>query len=313
MSAVLISIVIGLIVNECCDVSPWCARKLVRWSAHQRYMDPGRAAGRAEELEALIDARPGKLLKLLTALGFAGSAVVVACRRIPDRSQPPADEKLPQDLSALAVLQALPGRAEFSMMSCTSCEQAIPSAESHLPCPRCGSVDRNVAMADYGTAVDEVTGLDVRFSPAPAAWQEMWAEVRHDLDILRGWYSGGQGMNVTELRAASAAFFVSCYHLTDHIEKDPAVPQPARAQVRSYTNSNSSLKLAADIANTHKHSDRHPGQRPCSLAEASIRPTGAVVTFTWTDAQGKSHLEDCLDLAERAVKAWSAFLRSHNL
>lgn len=87
-------------------------------------------------------------------------------------------------------------------------------------------------MADYGVAVDKVTGLDVRFARAPAAWQEMWAEVRHHLDIVRGWYSGGQGMNVTELRTASVAFFVSCYHLTDHIEKDLAVPQPVRHQVR---------------------------------------------------------------------------------
>ena len=199
------------------------------------------------------------------------------------------------------------------MMSCASCGQAIPPGESDLPCPHCGSVDRNVTMADYGTAVDEVTGLDARFPPAPAAWQETWAEVRHHLDNLHGWYSGGQGMNITELRAASVAFFVSCYHLTDHIEKDPAAPQPARAQVRSYTNSNPSLKLAADIANAYKHSDRHPGQRPCSITKASIRPTGAAVTLTWTDAQGNSHLEDCLDLAGRAVNAWSAFLRSHNL
>jgi hypothetical protein len=141
----------------------------------------------------------------------------------------------------------------------------------------------------------------------------MWAEVRHHLDIVRGWYSGGQGMNVTELRTVSVAFFVSCYHLTDQIEKDPAVPQPVRHQVRSYVNSNSSLKLAADIANTHKHSERHSGARACSITEAKVRPAGVVVTFTWTDAQGISHHVDCLDLAERAVNAWSAFLRSHNL
>jgi hypothetical protein len=168
-------------------------------------------------------------------------------------------------------------------------------------------------MADYVAAVDEIAGLDIRFPPAPAAWQEMWAEVRHHLDIVRGWYSGGQGMNVTELCAASVAFFVSCYHLTDHIEKDPAVPQPVRGRVRRYVNNNSSLKLAADIANTHKHSGRNPGRRTCSITEAKIRPTGAVMTFTWTDAQGGFHHEDCLDLAERAVSAWSTFLRSHNL
>ena len=70
-------------------------------------------------------------------------------------------------------------------------------------------------MADYGAATDEITGLDARFPPAPAAWQEMWAEVRQNLGIVRGWYSGGQGMNVTELRAASVAFFVCCFHLRE--------------------------------------------------------------------------------------------------
>ena len=188
------------------------------------------------------------------------------------------------------------------MMSCASCGQAIPPAESHLPCPRCGSVDRNVDLADYGAAVDEIAELDARFTPAPAAWQEMWAEVRHHLDIVRGWYSGGQSTNVIELRAASVAFFISCYHLADHIEKDTAVPQPVRGRVRRYVNDNSSLKLAADIANTHKHSERNPGLRACSITKAKIRSIGAVVTFTWTDAQGSSHHEDCLDLAERALK-----------
>jgi hypothetical protein len=137
--------------------------------------------------------------------------------------------------------------------------------------------------------------------------------VRHRLGILRGWYSGGQGMNVTELTAASVAFFVSCYHFAEHIRADPAVSQPARAQARRYANSDSSLKLAADITNTYKHSEWHPGERICSFTDASTRLTGAVVTFIWTDAQGNSHLEDCLDLAERAVNAWSAFLRMHSL
>jgi hypothetical protein len=63
----------------------------------------------------------------------------------------------------------------------------------------------------------------------------------------------------------------------------------------------------------YKHSERHPGERTCSITDASTRPGGAVVTFTWTDAQGGSHREDCLDLAERAVNAWSAFIRIHSL
>lgn len=114
MSTILISVIIGLIVNEGCDVSPWCARRLVRWSAHRRYAEPGRAAGRAEELEALIDARPGQLLKLFTAVGFAGSALLVACRRTLARSQQLADEGLPQDLTALTAVQALPGQVDIA-------------------------------------------------------------------------------------------------------------------------------------------------------------------------------------------------------
>lgn len=73
---ILLAILTGLIVNECCDMSPWLARKLVRWSAHRRYTPAARAELRAEELAAYIDDRPGRLFKLITALGFAIAAVV---------------------------------------------------------------------------------------------------------------------------------------------------------------------------------------------------------------------------------------------
>ena len=81
MTSIVVSVILGLLVNECSDVCPWCARKLVEWSAHRRYTDPDRAAVRAEELAAVIEGRPGKLLKLFSALGFAGSAFLVACMR----------------------------------------------------------------------------------------------------------------------------------------------------------------------------------------------------------------------------------------
>lgn len=94
MITTLISVVLGLLINECCDVSPWCADKLVRWSAHRRYMDPVRAAERAEELAALIRARPGKLLKLFSAVGFASSAILAMCRRELDRHRTPRERQL---------------------------------------------------------------------------------------------------------------------------------------------------------------------------------------------------------------------------
>ena len=73
---VLFPIITSLVVNECVDMSPWVARKLVRWYARRRYAPPAWAEVRAEELAAFINDRPGKLFKLITALGFAATAIV---------------------------------------------------------------------------------------------------------------------------------------------------------------------------------------------------------------------------------------------
>jgi hypothetical protein len=73
---ILLGVISGLVVNEICEVSPWIARKLVRWSAYRRYPGPTNAATRAEELEAFINERPGKLFKLLEALRFVAWAIV---------------------------------------------------------------------------------------------------------------------------------------------------------------------------------------------------------------------------------------------
>ncbi|MFG1890371.1 hypothetical protein ACGFIR_21195 [Micromonospora sp. NPDC049051] len=79
-----LGIVFGLLVNEITDVSPWLAKKLVRWSAYRWTTDPEAAETYSEEWAAIIEERPGKLLKLLTAskfaLGAAGRAVPRAVR-----------------------------------------------------------------------------------------------------------------------------------------------------------------------------------------------------------------------------------------
>jgi hypothetical protein len=84
---ILLAIAVGLAVSEFSEVCPWAARKLVRWSARRRYVSPVRAELRAEELAAYIDDRPGRLFKLITALGFAAAAVVT--RKIGPRVAPP--------------------------------------------------------------------------------------------------------------------------------------------------------------------------------------------------------------------------------
>jgi hypothetical protein len=76
------AIVSGLLVNECCDISPWVAVRLMRWATRLRYRGATeRAKVRAEELAALIQDRPGNLFKLLTAIGFTLHALVVTALR----------------------------------------------------------------------------------------------------------------------------------------------------------------------------------------------------------------------------------------
>ncbi|MFI6182556.1 hypothetical protein ACIA8R_44005 [Nonomuraea sp. NPDC051191] len=73
---IILGTLLGLIVNEACEISPWMARKLVRKAAYLRYPDTDQARVRAEELESLINERPGKLFKLATAIAFTASATI---------------------------------------------------------------------------------------------------------------------------------------------------------------------------------------------------------------------------------------------
>jgi len=81
IAGILLGIVAGLLANELCEFSPWCARKLVRWSAFRQYTDWNRAEMRAQEWTAVINDRPGNLFKLITALSFTAAAVIISGRR----------------------------------------------------------------------------------------------------------------------------------------------------------------------------------------------------------------------------------------
>jgi hypothetical protein len=63
------AVVLGLVINESSELSPWLAHRLIRWAARVRYPT------RVEELSALIAERPGKLFKLVTASDFACAAL----------------------------------------------------------------------------------------------------------------------------------------------------------------------------------------------------------------------------------------------
>jgi hypothetical protein len=81
MTKEIVMLIIGVLLAEGTEAAPWLAKKLVRWSAYARHLDRHRAEIRAEELEAVIDTRPGKLLKLTSALLFAVGASITLTRR----------------------------------------------------------------------------------------------------------------------------------------------------------------------------------------------------------------------------------------
>ncbi|MBM0225994.1 MULTISPECIES: PH domain-containing protein [Micromonospora] len=94
----VLAVVLGLVVNEMTDLSPWLGRKLVAWSAWLRYQDTPRAGIRAEELAAVINDRPGKLFKLGTGLGFFSAALITRLRRLVSGGSAPGEEPVGDDL-----------------------------------------------------------------------------------------------------------------------------------------------------------------------------------------------------------------------
>jgi len=84
------------------------APRLVRWAADIRYPD------RAEELEAVIDDRPGKLFKLFTASGFVCAALVYHATRRRAAHRMSRARRLTVLLSVTGLTQTLfPGQLAF--------------------------------------------------------------------------------------------------------------------------------------------------------------------------------------------------------
>nr|WP_236051734.1 hypothetical protein [Nonomuraea cypriaca] len=86
MTTEIVMLIIGVLVAEGTEVAPWLAKRLACWSTKLRYTDPKRAVIRAEELAAVIDARPGKLFKLITALLFVAQGCLAWGHRIGQRA-----------------------------------------------------------------------------------------------------------------------------------------------------------------------------------------------------------------------------------
>lgn len=75
IATVTLGVLGGVIANEIGDYTSWLARKIVRRAARLWARNGEMAEAYEEEWQALVNERPGKLLKVLSALGFLGTGI----------------------------------------------------------------------------------------------------------------------------------------------------------------------------------------------------------------------------------------------
>lgn len=78
---ILVAVGAAILAAELFDCLCWLAKETVRRAAYLRYGDTERAEVRAAEWEAVIEERPGQILKLVTAIGFLISGMYAAAQR----------------------------------------------------------------------------------------------------------------------------------------------------------------------------------------------------------------------------------------
>jgi hypothetical protein len=85
MTGVIVGLGIGiaasLIASEMTDFTPLIARWLVRWAARRWSTDADDANSYGEEWQRVIEDRPGKVLKVATALGLTSGALARSVSR----------------------------------------------------------------------------------------------------------------------------------------------------------------------------------------------------------------------------------------
>jgi hypothetical protein len=107
-------------------------------------------------------------------------------------------------------------------------------------------------------------------------------------------------------------FFVTCYHVRDHIRNDTAnLPNLDRTHIWPYFNADPYLPIAQAFANTDKHMVRdHPNDPTARVTNAKSDPSSNRATVSYIAPPLAQVDYDALQLAENCVAAWRQFFKS---
>lgn len=232
---ITLAVVLGLVVNEFSDVSPWLARRLVAWSARMRYGDTARAGIRAEELAAVINDRPGKLFKLGTGVRFASAALAARARQLVSREPAGSAEPLPDDVLTVARRRAVTlDREPSGGVRRFPAEKFRGEWRRHWIHPA-----RSVAMAVLAAALG------------------VWATVLRVEPRYAGWVVAG----IVVVAAAVIALLLANWYLSRFVNTDKRLMSTEGVLARRVAN--------VPAPRTAPEADPAPASRPAPASESS--------------------------------------------
>ena len=94
----------------------------------------------------------------------------------------------------------------------------------------------------------------------------------------------------------------------------PNLPSLDYSKLSAHIAGDPDLEVASGFANTDKHHTRHgPDPLKVKISNTLTGPTGARVTLTYSSPKRTVQTCDALDLAERCLQSWRAFLSSQGI
>lgn len=172
------------------------------------------------------------------------------------------------------------------------------------------------SLHDECRSDDALGSISVRYS-WPRPWHDQWWLALWWCDQVERCYAGRtDGPSDTNGWAAFAreACIALC-HVRDWLEHDPAVPLTG-SDLLAIVRHSRYLQLVTDVANTSKHLKRRSNQTTAAIAEATINgvrgePLRGIISIAWQAADGRSGLEDALDLILGAIADWRMAFVTH--